>query len=132
MSGSCHLDGALNVEIGVECQIFVIVIFFKCGWVLQFGAHLRYHKGALTQKRSFLVLCTTFRSDFHVSWKNQNKNSTLNSSFDALSKWHDPHINTHKYKNILPRRWFHHQSYFPSDLLVSQMNWLQISHFCVF
>ena len=28
MSGSCHLDRASNVEIGVECQIFVIVIFF--------------------------------------------------------------------------------------------------------
>ena len=27
MSGSCHLDRASNVEIGVECQIFVIVIF---------------------------------------------------------------------------------------------------------
>ena len=26
MSGSCHLDEASNVEIGVECQIFVIVI----------------------------------------------------------------------------------------------------------
>ena len=25
MSGSCHLDRALDVEIGVECQIFVIV-----------------------------------------------------------------------------------------------------------
>ena len=25
MSGSCHLDRASNVEIGVECQIFVIV-----------------------------------------------------------------------------------------------------------
>ena len=28
MSGSCHLDRASNVEIGVKCQIFVIVIFF--------------------------------------------------------------------------------------------------------
>ena len=28
MSGSCHLDRASNVEIGAECQIFVIVIFF--------------------------------------------------------------------------------------------------------
>ena len=46
------------------------------------------HKGALTQKRSFLVICTTFRSDFHVGWKNQNKHSTLNLSFDTLSKWH--------------------------------------------
>ena len=27
MSGSCHLDRALNVKIGVECQIFVIIIF---------------------------------------------------------------------------------------------------------
>ena len=30
MSDSCHLNRALNVENGVECQIFVIVIFFKC------------------------------------------------------------------------------------------------------
>ena len=81
MSGSCHLDRVLNVEIGVECQIFVIVIFFNCGRVLQFGAHSRYYKGALTQKRSFLVICTTFRSDFRVDWKYQNKHSTLNSSF---------------------------------------------------
>ena len=72
MSCSCHLDKASNVEIGVECQIFVIVIFYKCGQVLQFGAHSRYYKGALTQKRSFLVLCTTFRSDFHFGWKKKN------------------------------------------------------------
>ena len=92
MSGSCHLDRASNVEIGVECQIFVIVIFFNCSQVLQFGAHSRYYKGALTQKRSYLVICTTFRFDFHVSWKNKNKHSTLNSSFDALSQWHEPDI----------------------------------------
>ena len=29
MSDSCHLDMALNVEIGVECQIFVIVTFLN-------------------------------------------------------------------------------------------------------
>ena len=86
------MDRASNVEIGVECQIFVIVIFFKCGRVLQFGAHSRYYKSALTQKRSFLVICTIFRSDFRVGWKNQNKHSTLNSSFDAQSKWHEPDI----------------------------------------
>ena len=28
MSGSCHLDRASNVEIGVKYQIFVIIIFF--------------------------------------------------------------------------------------------------------
>ena len=51
MSGSCHLNRASNVEIGVVCQIFVIVIFFNCGRVLQFGGHSRYCKGAFTQKR---------------------------------------------------------------------------------
>ena len=51
MSGSCHLDRASNVKIGVECQIFVIVIFFNWGRVLQFGSHSRYYKGTLTQKR---------------------------------------------------------------------------------
>ena len=66
MSGSCHFDRASNVKIGVECQIFVIVIFFNCDRVLQFGAHSRYYEGALTQKRSFLVICTTFRFDFYV------------------------------------------------------------------
>ena len=34
MSDSCHLDRVSNVEIGVECQIFVIVIFFNCSRVL--------------------------------------------------------------------------------------------------
>ena len=67
LSSSCHLDRVMNVKIGVECQIFVIVIFFNCDQVLQFGAHSRYYKDALTQKRSFLVICITFRSDFHVS-----------------------------------------------------------------
>ena len=53
MSGSCHLDRVLNIEIGDECRIFVVVIFFNCNQVLQIGAHSRYYKGALTQKRSF-------------------------------------------------------------------------------
>ena len=38
------------------------------------------------------MVCTNFRSDFHVGWKNQNKHSTLNSSFDDVSKWHEPDI----------------------------------------
>ena len=38
------------------------------------------------------MICTTFRSDFHDGRKNQTKQSTLISSFDALSKWDDPHI----------------------------------------
>ena len=71
MSGSCHLDRALNVEIGVEFQTFFIVVFFDCGQALQFGAHSRYYKGALTLRGHFFVVCTTFRSDFHVGGKIQ-------------------------------------------------------------
>ena len=79
MSGSCHLDNASIVKIGFEYQIFVIVVFFSCIRVLQFGAHSRYYKGALTQKRSFLVI-------FMLNEKNQNIYSTLNWSFEAMSK----------------------------------------------
>ena len=43
MSDPCQLDRASNVEIGVECQIFVVVISFNCGQVLQYGAHSRGH-----------------------------------------------------------------------------------------
>ena len=124
MSGSCHLDRASNVEIGVECQIFVTIF----NWIQ-------------VTKEIIFRICTTFRSDFHVSRKNlfwffsadikirkvkftkdylfwvkallqylevapnfktwlrlKNimmtiiQNSILNSPFDALSKWHDPHI----------------------------------------
>ena len=39
---------------------------------------------------------TSFTSDFNVGWQNNQKtniqNSRLDSSFDALSKWHDPDI----------------------------------------
>ena len=37
MSGSSHLDRASNVKIGVEYQIFVIVIFFYCGQFYNLG-----------------------------------------------------------------------------------------------
>ena len=37
MSGSCHLDRASNVEIGGECQIFVIVIFLTAAEFYNLG-----------------------------------------------------------------------------------------------
>ena len=40
---------SIECQNGVECQIFVIVMFFNCNWVLQFGAHSGHYKGALTQ-----------------------------------------------------------------------------------
>ena len=67
-------------------SIICYFYFFKCGQVLQFGAQSRYYKGALTQKRSFLWF--VLLSSFCVGWKNQNKHSTINSSFNTLSKWH--------------------------------------------
>ena len=51
---------SVECRIDVECQIFFIAIFFNCGQVLQFMAYSMYYKGALTQKRSFLVICTTY------------------------------------------------------------------------
>ena len=51
MSGSCHLDRASKGQIGVEHQIFVIVILFDCGQLLQFWEQSRHYEGALTQKR---------------------------------------------------------------------------------
>ena len=47
----------------LKVKYLLLLIFFKCGQVLQFGAHSRYYNGALTQKRSFLGICTTFRYD---------------------------------------------------------------------
>ena len=37
MSASCHLDRVLTVEIGVECQIFVIVIILTAAAFYNFG-----------------------------------------------------------------------------------------------
>ena len=78
----------LNVKYLLLLSFLTPSKFYNLGDILG-----KYQKGVLTQKRSFLVICTTFRSAFHVSWKNQNKHSTLNSSFDTLSKWHEPDIN---------------------------------------
>ena len=60
MSGSCYLDKASKVETGVE---FLLLLSFLT--VAEFY-NLGHIQGALTQKRSFLVICTTFRSDFYV------------------------------------------------------------------
>ena len=38
------------------------------------------------------MISTTFRFDFCGGRKNQSKHSTLNSSFDALSKLHKPDV----------------------------------------
>ena len=69
---------------------------FKCRnwcWMSNNWTNSRYYK------RSFLVICTTSRSTFHFGWRNQNIHSTLNSSFDTLSKWHEPDIRQMGVKN---------------------------------
>ena len=76
-----------NVKIGLNVKYLLLLSAAKFYnlWQIQVGLHSRYYKGALTQKRSFLLIYTAFKNDFLGSWKNQNKHSTLNSSFDALS-----------------------------------------------
>ena len=59
--------------------MFLLSFLFNCVWVLQFRAHSRYYKSALTQKRSFLVICTTFRSDFFCLLKKSRE--TFNTKF---------------------------------------------------
>ena len=57
-------------------------MFFNRRQVLEFGAPSMYYKGALTQKRQFLVNWTSFRSDFNVGLKrNQNKHSKFDTKF---------------------------------------------------
>ena len=77
---------SVNVKISFACQIFDIVIFFKCRRVLQFGAHSRYYKGAFTQKRSFLVNLLLSDLLFISAKKIKTNISTLNWSSDTLSK----------------------------------------------
>ena len=99
MSGSCNFDRASNDKFSVEFWIFVIVIVANHDRVLKFEAPSKYYKGALTQKRSFRVNWTFFRSDFNVGWKRIKtniQNSTLNLSFHALLKWHDLHTKQKK------------------------------------
>ena len=60
MPGSCHLDRALNVKYLLLLSYLTAAEFYNLG-------HIQgYYQGALTQKRQFLVICTTFRFDFHV------------------------------------------------------------------
>ena len=87
VSGSCHLDRASNVEIGVEHRIFVIVTFSNCSRVVQFGVHLKYHKGALTQKRSFLVVCTTFRLENSCRLKKSKQTFNTESVIQFEMTW---------------------------------------------
>ena len=58
--------GHRKLKLMLNVKYLLLLFSFHCGRVLQFGAHSRYYKGALTHKRSFLEICTTFRSDFGV------------------------------------------------------------------
>ena len=82
--------GMSKLVLNVKCLLSLS--FITAAEFFNLGAHSRYYNGALTQNRPFLVIFTTFRSDFWFSLKNQNKHWTLNSSFNSLSKWHEPDI----------------------------------------
>ena len=50
----------LNVKYLLLLSFLTAAEFYNLGHIQGM-----YYKGALTQKRSSFVLCTTFRSDFH-------------------------------------------------------------------
>ena len=51
MRGSCHLDRALNVEIGVECRNIFVVVFFSVAVKCIFGHLQGIEKIGLLTKR---------------------------------------------------------------------------------
>ena len=72
------------------CYFFYLWPRFKISGTFKVSVLSLLSSGTLIR-----VICNSFTSDFDVSWKNIKtniQNSTLNLSFDALLKWHDPHI----------------------------------------
>jgi hypothetical protein len=57
----------LKLVLNVKYLLLLSFLTAAGSRVLQFRANSRYYKGALIQKREFLVICTTFTSAFHVS-----------------------------------------------------------------
>ena len=101
MCGSCHLDRASNDESSVECLFWFFHLTWKSDlkviqitknylfWVMHPYNTLNLPKNCKTWPQ---LKKKNFRSDFCVGWKNSNKHSTLNLSFNALSKWNEPDI----------------------------------------
>ena len=91
MCGSCHINRATNAKFSVEFWMFVLIFF---------SADIRSERSPIHSKLSRLTKGTLEGASNFKTWlRLQNKtitniqNSTLNSSFDTLSKWHDPDTN---------------------------------------
>jgi hypothetical protein len=54
--GSCHLDRALNVEIGVEYRKIFVVVFSSFCCEMYFGAPSRYRKGWVISIKLIILL----------------------------------------------------------------------------
>ena len=93
-----------NLLLNLE-YIFGIVMFFNRGWVLKVGAPSKYYKGVQLKKEDFewIGLLSDLISMSARKIKIKIQNSTLNWSFDTLSKWHDPHIRK-KIRLLLPKK----------------------------
>ena len=70
----------LNIKYLLLLTFLTLARFYNLGHI----------QGGLTQKKSALVICTTFRHNICVGWKKQT--FKLNLSFDALSQWHETDI----------------------------------------
>ena len=93
MSGSCHLDTASNDEFSVECLFWFLQPTWKSYlkivqitkidlfWVT---APVKYFECAPNCKTRLKLKKITITNIWH---------STPISTFDALSKWHEPDIN---------------------------------------
>ena len=87
MCGSCHFKRAANREFSIAFWMFVLILFSA-------DIEIRSERSPIHSKLSLFWRYPNFKTQ---SWlKNITitniQNSTLNLSFDALSKWHDCHL----------------------------------------
>ena len=93
MCGSCHFDRLSNFEIGVEFwNVYLVFLFFA-------GSKRRMNCSAifLLKSLNFFYFLKLPQNTFHNKFK---KNTTTKifryltpiSTFNALSKWHDPRM----------------------------------------
>ena len=76
-SGSCHLDWASNVEIGVECQIFVIVIFFSLPLSFTIWGTFKISKGNSKE----IIFSALYYFQIRFSCRLKKSKQTFNTKF---------------------------------------------------
>ena len=87
-----------NLVLNFECLLLLCFLTEAEFWTL---GHLQgIIRVPYFKRDNFELIWTSFRSNFNVGWKKNQNNSTINSPFDALSKWQDPHHSLFGFKHF--------------------------------